>query len=639
MQIAGQDAELPEIRLRSKVFASLVAVGLVALIGRIYLLQVVRGEELYRLTSESIVRTSPLAAVRGELRDRRGRALATTRPSFDVLVSPPHLDRRSYARLVELLARDRPELPEWQQLQAAGKGARDGGYVLAEDVTEEQMAAIATAMDLDGVSIRVEARRRYPYGALFTHTLGFTNQITAEDLARRRDDGYRLGDRIGRTGLERQWEARLRGRAGFEKTVVDRRNRPLPGVNVAELIGGPAREEPVPGHNVILTLDLDIQRAAEQALRGRPAAAAVVVEVDTGRVLAMVSLPGFDPNLMSGRLTREQQNRLARDPHRPFRDKTVADTYNPGSTFKLVTAAAALEDRVASGQRTFCRGYVEVGKRRFRCTHQHGHVSMEAAIVQSCNIFFYELGARPGMMDRIAARARAFGLGETTGLGINAESAGLVPSEAWHNSRGPGEAFSLGHALNTAIGEGATRVTVLQMALLYAAIANGGHLMAPQLVDRVETADGQLVERVTPRERRRVELGAETLAVLHRGLAGVVNDKHGTAYRARSKMVLMAGKTGTAQTHLSKKIRKGLTSGAGPDLDHAWFAGYAPVDRPRIAFAVLVEHGGFGGEVSAPVARQIVEAALAPPPTAQTQVHVQAQAPAGSGTGAAAVPP
>jgi penicillin-binding protein 2 len=296
----------------------------------------------------------------------------------------------------------------------------------------------------------------------------------------------------------------------------------------------------------------------------------------------------------------------------------VADTYNPGSTFKVVTAVTALDEGVVDqDDRTVCRGSIELGKRRFRCTHNHGPVDAETAMIQSCNIYFYELGGKAGMMNRIAARAKDFGLGEVTGLGINGEVAGLVPTEEWHNARrSRGEAFSMGHALNTAIGEGATRVTVLQMALLYAAIANGGHLMAPQLVERVETATGQVVARFPAQERRRVNISPETLAYLHRALAGVMNDRRGTAYRARSQKVTMAGKTGTATTHLSRK-REANAAASGHN-DHAWFAGYAPVDHPQVAFAVLVEHGGFGGEVAAPVARQLVEAALLPP-LAQTE--------------------
>ena len=612
MQIAGQDTELPEIRLRSKVFAAIVVAGLLLLAMRLFYLQVIRGDEIYRLTSESIVRTVVLAAPRGELRDRRGRVLATTRPSFDLVVMPGQLDRAGYDRLVAILAPDRPDLPEWTRVAPPARGVRAEPVTFAEDISDEHMAAVATRMDLEGVVIRPEPRRRYPYGSLFTHTLGYTNEIRGEELKRRRAEGYKPQDRVGRTGLERQMERYLRGQAGYERQVVDRRNRPLPGVNVADLVNGPVRREAVPGHNVVLTVDLGIQQAAERALRDKDAAAAVILEVDTGRILAMYSHPGFDLNLMSSRLTHEQQARLTGNPYRPFRDKTVADTYNPGSTFKVVTAAAALDAGVIDqDDRTVCRGAIELGKRKFRCTHVHGAVDADSAMIQSCNIYFYELGGKAGMMNRIAARAMDFGLGEVTGLGINGEVAGLVPTEEWHNSRrNRGEGFSLGHAFNTAIGEGATRVTVLQMALLYAAIANGGQLMAPQLIERVETAGGQVVARFPAKQRRPVNVTPETLAYLHRSLAGVMGDRRGTAWRARSHKVTMAGKTGTATTHLSKKREAGAA--ASGHMDHAWFAGFAPADKPQVAFAVLVEHGGFGGEVAAPVARQLVEAALVP---------------------------
>lgn len=609
MQLAGQDAELPEIRLRSKVFAVVVVAGLLALASRLFFLQVLRGDELYRLTSESIVRTTALPPVRGELRDRKGRPLATTRASFDVAVAPAALNADDYAEIARILE-DHPELPAWEKVEAAARQPRPEPLTVAEDVSPDQLAAIATRVNRDAVTVKAEPRRRYPYGPLFAHTIGYLNEIKPDEVKRRREEGYRPGDRVGRTGLERQWEGRLRGQRGYEKSVVDRRNRPLP-VAVTDLVDGPIRVEAIPGDNVILTLDLDVQRAAEEALRDKPAGAAVVVEVKTGRLLAMVSVPAYDPNLLSGRVTREEQARLTSDPYRPFRDKTLADTYNPGSTFKVITAIAALDDQLLPPEhRVFCRGHVELGKRRFRCTHQHGQVNFLSGMVQSCNIFFYDLGGRPGMMNRIAGRATSLGLGAPTGLGINGEVAGLVPTEEWHRARpDAGGAFSMGHALNTAIGEGATRVTVTQIAMVYAALANGGHLMQPQLVLRIEDAKGKVREDFPPRERRVLDIKPATLDLLRRSLTGVVNDRTGTAYRVRSSKVLIAGKTGTAQTHLSVKRVGDKATGKG---DHAWFAGFAPADDPQVAFAVLVEHGGFGGEVSAPVARHIVESYLGP---------------------------
>jgi penicillin-binding protein 2 len=355
----------------------------------------------------------------------------------------------------------------------------------------------------------------------------------------------------------------------------------------------------------------------------------VVVDVATGRFLALASRPSFSPNLMSGRLTSAEEARFLTDRRRPFIDKTLGETYNPGSTFKAISAIAALEEHVMTAEdRTRCTGFVQIGRRRFKCRKVHGLMNLHNALVQSCNSYFYELGARPGMMNRLAKYAVEMGLGAQSGLGLNGEAAGFVPTEEWHReqqARDPhAEGFVIGHALNTAIGEGATRVTVMQMALLYAAIANGGKLWLPQVVERVESPAGDVVMELPPRLRRDVAVSADTLALLRRGLAGVVADPHGTAYKARSHRVAVAGKTGTAQVQRAAP-REGVDPPTPYErLDHAWFAGFAPVDQPRIAFAVLVEHGGAGGEVAAPVAMEIVDgyfdllASGAEPPAART---------------------
>jgi penicillin-binding protein 2 len=615
MEIAGQDAELPEIRLRTRVFAAVVVIGLFGLVGRVFYLQVVLGETFYRITSESVVRTVGLPAFRGEIRDRKGRLLATTRPSFDIVVTTGELTAESYATAARVLGTTFDNLPDWERLRARARRDPREVLTIAEDVSPEQMAALATGMDLPGITIRAEARRRYPHGPLFAHAIGYLNEITAEELRRRRHEGYRPAELVGRTGLERRYEGFLRGRRGYEKSVVDRRNRPLPGIHVSDLVDGPVREDPVPGHNLVLTLDLDIQQAVERALEGKRVGGVVILDARTGAILAQVSKPSYDPNRMSGHLTADEQNRLLADPYRPFRDKTLADTYNPGSTFKVISAAAALEDELLTlNHRARCTGSIEVGRRRFHCTHTHGVVNLHAALVASCNVFFYELGARPDMLDRLARFASDFGLGAPTGLGINTDSAGVVPTEEMFRRIEGRSNVSTGHGLNTVIGEGDTRATVMQIALLYAAIANGGQLLQPQIVDRIETADGRVVEKFVPRVRRLVNVSPETLTTIRSALEGVVNDPRGTAWAARSSRIKVAGKTGTAQTEVMVPRLKDGTPARKQKADHAWFAGYAPADDPQIAFAVVIEHGGFGGVAAAPVVVKVAESVLAPPP-------------------------
>jgi len=363
----------------------------------------------------------------------------------------------------------------------------------------------------------------------------------------------------------------------------------------------------VAGNNVVLTIDADLQRFTERALRNASAAGVVALDVNSGRILAMASKPSFDPNEMSGHLTIEAEQRLLADRYHPLHDKTLAETYYPGSTFKPVSAISALEDRlITPDDKTKCHGSFEIARRRFKCTKTHGVVSLYDAIVQSCNVYFYELGARPGMMDRLAKFGADLGLGAPTGLGLNGEDGGFLPTEEWYREQKrqnpKAEGFQVGQALNAVIGQGSTRVTLLQMALMYAAIANGGKLWLPQIVERVESPDGQTLEEFAPRVRREISVAPETLAIVRQALVGVVNESKGTAYKNRSTEIEVAGKTGTAQVHGRHTELGGYEAG-----DHAWFVGFAPAGRPRIALAVLVEHGGHGGDVAAPVAMEIID--------------------------------
>ncbi len=612
MEIAGQDAELPEIRRRSRYFALIVLVAFLGVAGRLFYLQVIQGDAFYRVTSDSIVHTDLLPAVRGQIRDRKGRVLATVRPSYNVYVTPRLLTQDGFARLRTVLGMNGDEaIDVWERIEGGLAGtatadahAAERPVLLAEDISREAMATIETGVDVPGVKIVSAARRAYPMGGLGAHVLGFMNEISADELRAKKDEGYHAGDLVGRTGIERQWDGYLRGRAGFHKLVVDRRG--MPKTDIHDVVEGPSSQAAVAGNNVVLTLDADVERLTERALRNVSAAGVVVMDIDTGRILSMASKPSFDPNEMSGHLTPEAEQRLLADRYHPLHDKVLAETYYPGSTFKPVSAIAALEDRLVTPEDQIkCHGSYEIASRRFKCTKTHLTVNLYDAIVQSCNVYFYELGARPGMMDRLAKYGADLGLGAPTGLGLNGEEGGFLPTEEWYREQKrenpKAEGFQVGQALNAAIGQGSTRVTLLQMATLYAAIANGGKLWLPQIVSRIESPDGQVLEEFAPRVRREISVAPETLALVRQALVGVVNEPKGTAFKVRSKDIEVAGKTGTAQVLGRHREPGGYETG-----DHAWFVGFAPAGRPRIAIAVLVEHGGHGGDVAAPVAMEII---------------------------------
>jgi penicillin-binding protein 2 len=611
MEIAGKDAELPEIRQRARYFSAFVGLAFAALATRLFYLQVIEGDTYYKVTADSIVRTVELPAMRGQIKDRKGRVLATTRPSYNLYVTPEQITPDVYARLRAALGSDADELPLWDALQAEGKKSRDKAVLVAEDIPRDVMATLETSLDNPGVKMIAAPRRHYPQGVLAAHALGYMNEVSPDEVRLRKDEGYRASDLIGRTGLERQWEPYLRGQKGFEKVVVDRRGMRRSDLRAEDIVEGPPRQEPVPGNTVVLSLDADVQRMTERAMRNARAGAAVVIEVETGRILAMASRPTFDPNVMSGKLSADTEARIRSDRLHPFLDKSIGETYNPGSTFKAISAIAALEEKLITPEdHVTCGGFVTVGNRRFKCMKSHGSVALHDAVVQSCNVYFYELGARPGMMNRLAKFATEFGLGAPAGLGLNNEQPGFIPTEEWHRAlaaKDPNQGAVIGHALNTVIGEGSTRVTVLQMALLYTAIANGGKLWLPQIVERIESPSGQVTEEFPARARRDVSVSAETLAILRRALVGVVNERKGTAHKVQSQKFEVAGKTGTAQVQRGPRHKGEDPPPAYEQTAHAWFAGFAPAAKPRIAFAVIVEHGGHGADAAAPVAIEIVD--------------------------------
>jgi penicillin-binding protein 2 len=343
--------------------------------------------------------------------------------------------------------------------------------------------------------------------------------------------------------------------------------------------------------------------------------------VRTGRILGMLSKPGYDPNALSGgsgkQVIRDAFRRLYSDPLKPALDKTISGAYPPGSTFKPFTAIAALEkgliDPRAMQQ---CKGGINFGRRYFRCTHVHGAVDLHKGIAESCNVYFYNLAAEYGVsMDIIADMAQRYGLGARTGLGVNAEAAGRMPTKAWMTLHNHGH-FQQGYSLNAAIGQGATTVTVLQLALAYAALANGGTLYQPQLVRAVETSNGTVVQEFNPRVRRQIEVSPQTLKLVQRALEAGVTEEGGTSLTAynnsglREAGVEMSGKTGTAQ--VSHHLVRGAESERGWyfNREHAWFAGYAPAKSPEVAVVALVEHGGYGGKHAAPIAFDAVRAYL-----------------------------
>lgn len=627
-------------RLRPRLQAMvLVVLGAFALLaGRMCQLQVLEGVHYSRRAERNFIDEVVVEAPRGRIFDAKGRPLATNRPAYTLYITPrPRLteerhqpDGPAVGSRVPVTDGEIRELTEFidfvddndrekfiAKITSRREDPVNGKYATAvrSNLTWEEYARIQARSDQLGywVEIRESSRRYYPRGTLTAFVTGYVGEITPAGLERS-SGSYRPGDRVGKTGIERQWENYLRGRLGKRSRVVDVHRRPVSEPPSEAIAALPPDEDPIPGQDIYLTLDLDLQRTAAQAFDGIHAGAVVAIEPDTGRILAMLSVPSIDPNRWQQPIKREEYAEWSKSPFKPFIDRTIQEHFFPGSTYKVVSALAALDDPTFDPEREIeCNGFVKYGGRRFKCTHKHGPVNLEQAIVQSCNVYFYTLAMEEVLtLDQMEIFARRLGLGERTGLGLNSEVKGRIPTEAFEAREGT---YQRGVRLNSAIGQGNVTATVLQLAVVYGALANGGRVMTPYLVDHIETSDHKLVFRNQPQQRRDLEpLPGGDRDRIHRGLVGVVNDELGTANSERPDNVEVAGKTGTAQVAALDRRRVADDELEIPGWDvgkeHAWFAAYAPATNPRIAVVALVEHGGVGADAAAPIVMKVIQAYL-----------------------------
>jgi penicillin-binding protein 2 len=612
-----QRSDVGEFRRRYRWMVLFVLCAFAILFGRLVLLQILQRDIHQAQARKNIVREIKLATRRGVIRDAHGKVLAASRPSYNVYVVPNQLNlEQTWPRVVQLMGLDSAEANRLRtRIVELNRDERrkDQQMLLAVNVDRDVVATLEThESELPGVDVVSVPVRYFPYGELGAHLIGYMREVDSSDLSELESRGYRSGDRIGAVGIERRWESYLRGRRGWRKVLRAMRHMSNRDELEAKYLDEPRRVSPVPGRDISLTVDIELEQAIEKAMRGQLAGAVVVVDVRTGRVLAAVSKPSFDPNAASGSAgldaARDAFRRYYADPLKPMLDKTISAAYPPGSTFKPFTALAALEQGIIdSATQVDCRGGYEYGKRFFRCTGVHRRVNLHSAIVRSCNSYFYAIGAHENMqIDTLAKMGLNFGFGMKTGIGTNPEARGRIPTRSWYTRRYKG-AFRGGFTLLAAIGQGATTVTVLQLALAYAALANSGTLYQPQVVRSIETSDRTIVQEFPPRVRRLISMDPRQLAMIKDGLRGVVAEKEGTAHAESLPGVDMAGKTGTAQvTHVTPR-------GVDSDRvwyfnrDHAWFAGYAPANDPDIAIVVMVEHGGGGGKNAVPIASRVVQ--------------------------------
>lgn len=605
--------------------------GMVALAIQLYRLQITQGEEYAAKSVANFVKEVRLRADRGLIKDRRGTILVDSRPSFDAFITPAFCTscaQEVLPRLGELLGWDettRKKVEE--QVRLARRTAPFQPLPVRIDLTRDEYDRINARRDmLDGVEVVPVPHRNYRTGNVLSHVLGYMNEINPDEMERLNSEGsrYALGDYIGRRGLERYFESTLRGTDGVRKEVVNARGKVLE--EFSEKLGKDAVVPSRPGNNLVLSIDMRLQEVAERAFPGA-AGAVVAVDVKTGFIRAVVSRPGFDPNLLTGRITPAQMASLAKDPLQPMINRLSADHFSPGSTFKLITQLAAYKSGLFRPETVVhCPGGYRLGARTWRCHKDSGHglVNGKTAMMYSCDTWFYKVADTLGL-DPIAEMGKALGLGAPTGIGVLAEVPGIMPSSEYHDKLSPG-GYTKGMALNSAIGQGDDNLTPLQLAMVYAAVANGGTLYKPQLVERVEGLDGEVIQQFDPQVVRKVEIPEAHLKSVKEALTAVVNEPGGTAFRARLGDIKVAGKTGTAQVATLGAVRLKTHQMDFFQRDHAWFASFAPAEDPEIAVVVLNEHGGHGGSDAAPTAMAVFqkyfdlkkEDAAKPPPRQNT---------------------
>lgn len=609
MKLADREREGRELRGRIGWLGFAAAIGFMILAGRLWYLQIRKGEEYLGKSEGNFVKELRVPSDRGMILDRKGQILVDNRPSYDVYLTPAFCQDCDdvIGQLASLLQLEEEDL---QRVVDGVKGAhglaRFQPVVVKVDLERDDLDVMEAHKDrLPGVDIVPAPHRNYRRGSLGAHVLGYLGEVSASELEKSKTEArpYRPGDYLGKRGVERRYEEWLRGVDGVERVVADAKGRKLP--ELESLI--PQADRYVaskPGDNVVLSIDARLQQAAEEAFEGT-AGALVAIDVNTGYILAAVSKPAYDPNVMTGRISRAELKKLTEDPLEPMLFRLTQNHFHPGSLWKAVTQLAALESGFDG--HVFCGGGYTLGRRRWRCHKDSGHglLAPEQAIQASCDTWFYAAADKLGI-DVFADMARHFGFGRPTGLDLGFEVPGVVPSEAYHDKYTPG-GYTKGFALNSVIGQGDVNVTPLQLAVAYAAIANGGTVYRPQVVRRVQAPDGSVVQEFLPEVKDKLGVHRRSLEILRKGLDMTVNEPGGTAYRQRLKEIRVAGKTGTAQVVRIGSVRLKKEQMDFFSRDHAWFAGYAPVEDPQIAVVVLNEHGGHGGSDAAPFGMKVIE--------------------------------
>ncbi|MBU1168374.1 MAG: penicillin-binding protein 2 [Proteobacteria bacterium] len=584
-------------RLAGAVFVIMAAFSLLLI--RLFYLQIIEGEEYRRLSESNCIRIQSIDPPRGLIFDSRGELIVDNRPSFDVSIIPRDAKpvEETLNRLAGYMGMSQEEMLE--RLEKQKKSVPYKPVLLKQDVGRDILAAIEVhKFDLPGVVINVKPFRHYINKGSAAHVLGYLGEINLNELKSGKYPGTEGGDFIGKYGIEREFEDMLHGTRGGRQVEVDATGRVIRVLKTVDV---------KPGTNIYLTLDEELQKVAEKQLVDK-VGAVVAMDPTNGNILAMASSPTFDQNDFVTGLSYKKWDELINNPDRPMENKAVQAVYPPASTYKIVTAIAGLEEGVIDETLTFtCNGYHRYGNRVYRCWKNGGHgtVDIYKAISESCDVYFYQVGQKLGV-DKIAFYATASGLGSRTGISLDNESSGLVPTSSWKKKK-MNKPWHGGETLSVAIGQGYNLATPLQMVTFMAAVANGGTRYKPQLLKQIESADGQIIEKNHAEIVGRLPVSKQYLDMVKKGLWETVQDNHGTAHGIRLKQIDISGKTGTAQVISKRQSDSDIEDGPEHHKPHAWFVAYAPSEAPRIAVSVMVEHGEHGSSTAAPIARDLIK--------------------------------
>jgi len=591
-----------EYRSRFRILIVVVTVMLLVLVVRLWYLQVIKGDEMGHRSEINSIRLRTIRAIRGVIMDTNRIVLVDNQPSFDILFVPNRAKNvQDVAKKLESIYAER-SLIFSPELLLAKRPRSIEPIKVEKNVSLEKLALIEShALELPGVVSEIVPVRQYLGGEKMSHVIGYMGEVSPEELERDNNVHYSGGDMVGKYGIEKYLDSYLRGKNGAEQVEVNVVGKEI------RVIG---KIVPVAGNNVVLTIDAFLQETAWDALEGKPGAV-VVLDVRDGSILALVSSPSFDPNLFRGGISPRDWKKLSSDTYHPLENRAISGQYPPGSTYKLIVAAAALEEGIVDPSTSFnCPGSFELGNRTYRCWNKkgHGRISLHRAIVESCDVYFYNVGKLLGV-DKIAEYARSFGFGAPTGVDLPREKSGLIPTKKWKLGRFK-IPWQLGETISISIGQGFNTVTPLQLANAYASLANGGTVWRPRIVKQIESVDGQIIKSFTPEKVSTFNLSQENMEILRRALWGVVNEGGGTGSALRRKEADVSGKTGTAQVIGLPEDEKSRRSKAiaARFRDHALFVCFAPYKNPEIAIAVIAENAGHGGSAAGPVARKIVDA-------------------------------